>query len=151
MIDPYLRPDLERFTDTIILCGTLLGERGGSPTDALRGNIEVHTSNVCERRTTPREEFDRWERWKASQFKPSCPRHSLEVKMWAEQIGGERFHDRFLITDQIGFSVAGGLDCVKPPYGTPSDTVWTVLDEQDRQAWLRKFQPGTSPYRKVSP
>lgn len=151
LIDPYLRPDRDRFTDTIMLCGQLLGNRGG---DALQGIIEIHTSDACERRNTPRpvpEELARWRRWIADEFKTVCPRHTATISIWAEQTGGERFHDRFLITDQAGFSVAGGLDCVKAPFGTPSETVWTLLDEQDRQAWLRKFQPGMSPYLKISP
>lgn len=154
LIDPYLRPDLKRFTDTIILCGKLLGERGGSPTNALPGIIEIHTSAVCEHRDplrTVQEEAKQWNHWICNELKAACSRHTVRVSIWARDEGGERFHDRFLITDQIGFSVAGGLDCVKAPFGTPSDTVWTLLNEQDRQAWLQKFQPGTSPYRKVYP
>jgi hypothetical protein len=69
--------------------------------------------------------------------------------MWRRFDDDERVHDRFLITDQVGFSIAGGLDCVRPAFGTPSDTIWTLMDEQDRQLWLSKFRVGTSPYEKI--
>ena len=92
----------------------------------------------------------KWDRWKRNEFAPNF-RHALSVSMWARFDDGERIHDRFLITDQVGFSIAGGLDCITPPAGTPSDTVWTLLDEEDRQQWLNKFREGTSPYDRLAP
>ena len=71
--------------------------------------------------------------------------------MYKQFDDGERVHDRFLITDQVGLSIAGGLDCVRPAFGTPSDTIWTLMDEKDCQLWLSKFRLGTSPYDKIEP
>jgi hypothetical protein len=124
-----------------------MGERGDDP---LRGIIEIHTGDPS-KRSLPRDvqdEFADWERWKRNEFVPKY-RHTLSIAMWKRFGDGERIHDRFLITDQVGFSIAGGLDCVRPAWGTPSDTIWTLMDEQDRQLWLRKFRIGTSPYERI--
>jgi len=145
LIDPYFQPNLRRWTDTITICASLFGQRGGEP---LQGIIEIHTGDPSDRQS-PRDESAAWERWKAQHFTPIY-RHTLSVSMWRQFNDGERMHDRFLITDQVGFSIAGGLDCLRPPYGTPSNTIWTLLDEEDRQLWLSKFRAGTSPYEKIN-
>ena len=145
LVDPFFRPDRRQWTDTIKICASMMGQRGGVP---LQGIIEIHTGDPSERRT-PREEAQAWDRWKRTEFDRQYD-HTLLVSMWSRQRDdGERLHDRFLITDQVGFSVAGGLDCVRQPFGVPSDTIWTLMDEVDRQLWLRKFRVGTSPYEKV--
>lgn len=145
LVDPFFRPDRVQWTDTIKICASLMGQRGGVP---LQGIIEIHTGDPSERRS-PQEEAQEWEHWKRTEFDQQYD-HTLLVSMWRRQRdNGERLHDRFLITDQVGFSIAGGLDCVRQPFGVPSDTIWTLMDEEDRQLWLRKFRVGTSPYEKV--
>lgn len=148
LIDPYFRPDRRQWTDTIEICASLMGQRGG---DVLRGIIEVHTGDPGKRNTplSPKDEITAWDQWKKDHFTPNYP-HTLSVSMWGSRVNGERFHDRLLITDQVGFQIAGGLDCMTPPIGTPSDTVWTLLDEKDRLLWLGKFQEGTSPYDRIT-
>jgi hypothetical protein len=147
LIDPFFRPDRRQWTDTIEICASLMGQRGSDP---LQGIIEIHTGDPTKRTLPqdPKVELANWERWKRSKFLPNF-RHTLSVTMWRKFDDGERVHDRFLITDQVGFSIAGGLDCVRPAFGTPSDTIWTLMDEQDRQLWLSKFRIGTSPYEKI--
>ena len=144
LIDPFFRPDRRQWTDTIKICASLMGQRGGEP---LQGIIEIHAGDPSSR-CSPQDEVAAWERWKRGEFVPNF-RHTLSVGMWKRFDDGERVHDRFLITDQVGFSIAGGLDCLRPPFGTPSDTIWTLLDEEDRQLWLNKFRAGTSPYEKI--
>ena len=147
LIDPFFRPDQREWTDTIEICASLLGQRGGEP---LCGKIEIHTGDPSRIRT-PREAEEAWEQWKNKEFSPHYA-HTLSVSMWKKQFeDGERVHDRFLITDQVGYSIAGGLNCLRPPFGTPSDTIWTLMDEDDRQLWLGKFRVGTSPYDKITP
>lgn len=146
LIDPFFRPNLHQWTDTIKICASLMGQRGGEP---LRGIIEIHTGDPSNRRS-PGEEAEAWEHWKRAEFAPNY-HHMLSIAMWKRFDDGERVHDRFLITDQVGFSIAGGLDCLRPPFGTPSDTIWTLMDEEDRQLWLSKFRIGTSPYEKIDP
>ena len=146
LIDPFFRPDRRQWTDTIMICASLMGQRGGEP---LQGIIEIHTGDPSNR-CSPQDEAAAWERWKRAEFVTNF-RHTLSVGMWKRFDDGERVHDRFLITDQVGFSIAGGLDCLRPPFGTPSDTIWTLMDEEDRQLWLSKFRAGTSPYEKIDP
>ena len=146
LIDRFFRPDLRQWTDTIKICDSLMGQRGGEP---LQGIIEIHTGDPS-KRCSPQHEAAAWERWKRAEFVPNF-RHTLSVGMWKRCDDGERVHDRFLITDQVGFSIAGGLDCLRPPFGTPSDTIWTLMDEEERQLWLSKFRAGTSPYEKIEP
>ena len=145
LIDPFFRPDQRKWTDTIKICASLMGQRGGEP---LRGIIEIHTGDPSNRRT-PQEEAQAWDQWKKAKFVPHYA-HTLSVSMWKRFDGGERVHDRFLITNQVGFSIAGGLDCLRPSFSTPSDTIWTLMDEDDRQLWLSKFREGTSPYQPVA-
>ena len=147
LIDPYFRPDRRQWTDTIRICASLMGQRGGEP---LHGIIEIHTGDPSNRTLPrdPREELADWERWKRNEFAQNL-HHSLLITMWRRFDDGERVHDRFLITDQVGFSIAGGLDCVRPAFGTTSDTIWTLMDEQDRQHWLSKFRVDTSPYERI--
>lgn len=144
LIDPYFRPQ-HKWTKTIEICASLMGQRGG---DVLPGRIEIHTGDPGERQS-PKDEKATWDDWRKDRFVPNYP-HTLSVSMWAKTDHGERFHDRFLITDQVGFSIAGGLDCTHPA-GTSSDTVWARLDDKDRLLWLRKFQEGTSPYDRIKP
>ena len=149
LIDPYFRPDQSRWTDTIKICASLMGQRGGVP---LRGIIEIHTGDpLLRKRTpqTPQREAEAWERWKRAVFIPNYT-HTLFVSMWRRFDDGVRVHDRFLITDQVGFSIAGGLDCRRPE-DVQSNTIWTLMDEDDRQTWLGKFRVGTSPYEKIDP
>lgn len=146
LIDPFFRPDRRQWTDTIEICASLLGQRGFEP---LQGIIEIHTGDPSNRRS-PADEFAAWDSWKRKHFAPNY-RHTLSVAMWKRFDDGERVHDRFLITDQVGLSIAGGLDCVRPAFGTPSDTIWTLMDEKDRQLWLSKFRLGTSSYDKIEP
>ena len=145
LVDPYFRPDQRRWQDTIEICASLMGQRGH---EQQRGIIEIHTGDPSDRRT-PQEEMEAWEHWKKSQFSQQF-HHTLSVTMWKQCDGGERLHDRFLITDQVGFSIAGGLNCLRQPFGVPTDTIWALMDEGDRQLWLSKFREGTSPYEKVT-
>ena len=143
MIDPFFRPDRRQWTDTIEICASLLGRRGFQP---LQGIIEIHTGDPSNRRS-PADEFAAWDSsGKRRQFAPNY-RHTLSVAMYKQFDDGERVHDRFLITDQVGLSIAGGLDCVRPAFGTPSDTIWTLMDEKDCQLWLSKFRLGTESLR----
>jgi hypothetical protein len=122
IIDPYFRPDLKQWTDTISICASLMGQRGG---DVLRGIIQVHTGDPERRHSSPRQpkdEIEKWNKWIQNEFSAEF-QHTLLVSMWKKFDDGERNHDRFLITDQVGFSIAGGLDCIRPPFGTPSDTI----------------------------
>ena len=146
LIDPFFRPNRRKWTDTIKICASLMGQRGGEP---LRGTIEIHTGDPSGH-STPQQEAQDWDRWKRAKFKPHYT-HTLSVSMWRRFDDGERLHDRFLITDQVGFSIAGGLDCLNPPIDTPSDTIWTLMDNDDRKRWLSKFTVGTSPYEKIVP
>lgn len=145
MIDPFFRPDRRQWTDTIEICASLLGRRGFQP---LQGIIEIHTGDPSNRRS-PADEFAAWDSWKRRQFAPNY-RHTLSVAMYKQFDDGERVHDRFLITDQVGLSIAGGLDCVRPAFGTPSDTIWTLMDEKDCQLWLSKLG-ARPPYAKIEP
>ena len=146
LIDPYLRPE-PRWTKTIEICASLLGQRGGA---VLPGDIEIHTGDPRERSAcrNPAEEKTAWNNWRKDCFTPKYPKHTLSVSMWENFVVGERFHDRLLITDQVGFSIPGGLDC-KFGAGTPSRTIWALLDEEDRSMWLTMFQESTSPFGRI--
>lgn len=56
-------------------------------------------------------------------------------------------HDRFILTDQCGISVPGGLDCRAEP--EPASTDWTLLDEDARTRRWSDYDPSTSPFHRV--
>lgn len=87
--------------------------------------------------------LDTWEK-KLSLLKKKDG-HRFKVFLWESLPSSETLHDRFILTDQCGVSVPGGLDCRTG--SSVNDTVWSLLDEEDRRKWLDKVTPKISPYR----
>jgi len=138
LIDPYLSC-LPRFMKTVSLCVKLLGKR---IQDVMPGRIHIHAGNpekIPGNNEPVPNRLDTWER-KLLPIVSAYP-HRVEVFLWNIRIGREDFHDRFVITDQCGISVPGGLDC-KPT----TSTTWSLLDEDVRRYWLGFYDPLTSPY-----
>jgi hypothetical protein len=59
---------------------------------------------------------------------------------------GQRFHDRYILTDQCAVSVQSGLDCAGDPENL---TGWSLLDERERLRISDLLNPLTSPWKKL--
>jgi hypothetical protein len=140
LIDPYLNSHESRFFSTVQVCSELMGKRGHAP---LPGRIHIHAEM---KRQKPEggslnDYLDSWEK-KLHPLK-SKNKHKFKIFLWESL--SETLHDRFILTDQCGVGVQGGLDC--RTQSVANDTVWSLLEEEDRRTWLEKFTPKTSSYK----
>lgn len=139
IVDPYMNCREPRFFTTVRLCAELMGQRGQ---DRLEGLIRIHAGDPAVVGSRHHQELaatrlDEWER----QLQPLVGRHhrTFEIFLWAKRLGGQPFHDRYLLTDQCGVSAPGGLDC---PGGSEANrTTWVLLDDDDRRRHLKELNP----------
>ncbi len=131
LIDPYLRCE-GKFLNIIQLCCDLLGQRRNRLERG--GYIDIHTKNQDYSRADWEAELGRLD---------DSHRYEFTVSVWKEKEKGERFHDRYIITNQCGIGIAHGLDMV-----AGNETTWSLLEEQDRQNELQKFTDA-GPFQRV--
>lgn len=142
LVDPYMSCRASRFFDTVKVCIDLLGQRGHA---VLPARIYIHAGNPerGDHAEPVTHRLNAWER----QLRPLIGLHRVKVFLWDMKLGGKDFHDRYILTDQCGVSVPGGLDCRHTFHSSPNDTTWSLLDEEVRIRLLQDFDPVTSPYR----
>jgi hypothetical protein len=146
LIDPYMTCRKDRFFNTVQRCADLLGKHDGQQQ---RGLIQIHAgdplmdSEVAHRELA-KDRLDRWEQ----ELKPVVThwKHMFDVTLWKNNTGGKSFHDRYIITDQCGISVPGGLDFGDDPTRA-NLTSWSWQEPSIIEDILRReFNPSTSPY-----
>jgi len=110
LIDPYMTCRSDRFFNTVQHSADLLGRGHGKQQP---GRIIVHAGDPMvvgpeEHREPIEKRLERWE----EALRPVCNQwgHTCQVSLWGRKSGGPNPHDRYVITDQAGVSVAGGLD-----------------------------------------
>ena len=144
LVDPYLNNHEPRWFDTIRICSELMGQRGYSP---LQGRIYIHAEKKHQESRYDRYDLslkdylDAWE----EKLRPLKRRDGHRFKVFLWESLSETPHDRFVLTDQCGVGVPGGLDCRSK--SDANSTTWFLLDEKDRKIWLDRVTPETSPYR----
>ena len=139
LVDPYLKC-VKRYTDTISICSKLLGNRGHG---RLNCQIEIHT--LADNQNPHRCIDDCLAEWKKKlQFLADKAQHEFRVFLWENKPESESMHDRFILTDQCGFSIPGGLDCRNP--SDPNSTDWSLLDEDARKQRWADYKHPTSPF-----
>ncbi len=100
-IDPHFGPENSRHRRPLeAFLNEMAVNRCGKP---LPNRIEIHTSNKADSAF-----FKNTCQEKLPQLIPSGYR--VRLKRWAERIGGEKFHQRFILTDIGGVEVDPGLD-----------------------------------------
>jgi hypothetical protein len=119
-----------------------MGKRGHAP---LLGRIHIHAEM---KRQKPeggslKDYLDAWET-KLRLLKNKTG-HRFKIFLWESLPSSETIHDRFILTDQCGVGVQGGLDCRAE--SAANKTLWSLLDEEDRRIWLEAVTPATSPYK----
>ena len=145
LVDPYFNTRGPCFLKTIQLCSALMGQRPSL--ERRPGRIHIHTDQRQPRETvhSPQEDLGWWE----NELRELNHKHGHRFKVFLWTSSSETLHDRFILTDQCGISIPGGLDC--RPSSKANDTVWSLLDEEDRRVWLQKFDPDAraNPYEYV--
>lgn len=122
LVDPYLNPTDQRFIKTVDSCSELLGKRRYAKAS---GFVEIHTGTKQDATTQDNElRLNQW----IKELKSLKDRdgHSFEVFLWNQQPGKRKMHDRFLLTNQCGFSVPWGFDHLRATHDESSD--WSLLD-----------------------
>lgn len=148
LIDPYLVPRTTRFFETIKLVVELAGKRGyGQPIDC---RIDIHAGDPTryDDNGTLESPEERLAAWQTAIRAVDISPHRIRVFLWKNYDGGERLHDRFIITDQIGISVPGGLDCRT---ASANSTTWSVMEFEDQQFWATRFDPAGNVYELMKP
>lgn len=141
LVDPYMNTD-KRYFRTVELCSELLGKRVHD--ERRKGRIRIHA--LIKNQKPDYKEVDAyldfWEEKLASLRDKHG--HRFQVFLWdKKKIDSESMHDRFILTDQCGISVPGGLDC------RGGETDWSLLDDDVRQRREADYDPDTSPFEFV--
>jgi hypothetical protein len=142
LIDPYLNSHESRFFNTVRICSELMGKRGHAP---LPGRIHIHAEMKRQRPDgdSSKDYLDAWEK-KLRRMK-NKDGHRFKVFLWESLPSFETLHDRFILTEQCGVGVQGGLDCRAE--SAANKTLSSLLDEEDRRIWLEAVTRATSPYK----
>jgi hypothetical protein len=80
----------------------------------------------------------------ASLFLPANPR--VELWVWKERPGGPRFHNRYVLTDEVGVQVGVGLQ-----FRPGSLDTYALLNLEQTDRVCKELDPNTSPYVLCSP
>lgn len=142
LVDPYMNTD-KRYFKTVELCSELLGKRAH---ERRKGRIRIHAlvKNQSQKSDYQKADIylDAWEK----KLTPLRDKHGhrFQVFLWDKKINSdESMHDRFVLTDQCGISVPGGLDC------RGGRTDWSLLDDDTRRVRERDYDSDTSPFEFV--
>ncbi len=141
IFDPYFTIEKDRFFDVLKSICQKLGNVYGENSDAI---IEIHTS--VKSMINGKGEFD-WrkvERWsqKIRNLENSYDRE-ITIKIW-EDTDKNKWHDRWLITNQCGAYMGKGSDT-----SDWTDATWGLLDWEDLPKIEDKFTEGKNFYHYI--
>ncbi len=138
IVDPYfdLRPAKGNYLATLV---SLLARLAGSPGQpkAIRIHFRDHD-------TRPSSEV--LARDGSAQVKGLLPPgYRIEFYAWSEKLGGEDFHDRYVLTELGGIMIGAGLSADGPE----ESAVFTLLNFEHAQGLRSRFSDGSTVYARV--
>jgi hypothetical protein len=138
IVDPYfdLRPVKGNYLGTLV---SLLARLAGAPgqTKAIRIHFRDHD-------TRPSAEIIA--RDGSAQFTGLLPPgYRIEFYAWSEKLGGEDFHDRYVLTDLGGIMIGAGLSADGPE----ESAAFTLLNFEHAQGLRSRFSDGSTVYARV--
>ena len=136
LIDPYMNCYQDRFMDVVEMCAGLLGKgryRCGSR------RITVHAGDPQKDGETPADRLEAWQQ-RLLPFVSADAGLRFKVFLWSDYGKAERFHDRFIVTDQCCISVPAGLDTRR------ATTPWSLQDKSVWDEQVRKFRAVSTVY-----
>jgi hypothetical protein len=142
LIDPYLNYHESRYFNTVAICSNVLGQRGHA---RLQGRIDIHAEAGKQKPDghTIADYLAGWAQKLRSLI--AVDSHRFRVFLWESLPGSESMHDRFILTDQCGISVPGGLDCRSHSHANRTD--WSLLDEDVRTRRWAEYDPSVSAFK----
>lgn len=132
-VDPHFRASREKYRNTLRAFLRVVAQQGNAPA------IELHTGHVSD-------DAPDWET-----FKRECERYllplipaglTLVVRRWKNKRGGERLHNRYILTDVGGIQFGVGLD--EGDAGTRDDV--TLLDAEAHRHRLDSYRDPVSAF-----
>ncbi|WP_164104428.1 hypothetical protein [Candidatus Laterigemmans baculatus] len=142
LVDPYFDPSASRYVKSLRALMTALAPRARK-----LARVELH----CFRHLNADEQF--WKRCETVLPALIPEAMSLSVHRWSAAVSGERFHRRYVLTEQGGIAFEGGLDCGRE--GESTD-VFLLEDELRLVRWAEYqadsdvFQPDPEGPREIS-
>lgn len=138
LIGPYMNCHEPRFFDMVQICARLLGKGRYRP--ELSRIISIHAGDPQKySNEAPADRLLAWEQ----ELRPlvnADPNLRFRVYLWSDYDKQERFHDRYILTDQCCVEVPGGLDRGK---GTTS---WSLKSETFHREQIAKFSRTSTVY-----
>ena len=139
--DPYFMIEKDRFFDVLRVICEYLGSAYGEENDSI---IDIHTS--VKSMLNRKNEFD----WKEAnnwiqkiKYLEKKYHHEITIKIW-EDTDQNKWHDRWLITNQCGVSMGKGSDT-----SNWTDATWGLLDWEDLPKIEDKFIEGKKLYNYI--
>ena len=132
LIDPYMNTT-PRFFRTVELCSELLGK--GVHDERREGRIRIHAQAPYDKEEV-RTCLDSW----GEKLSPLRDKHGHRFEVYLWETDSKPMHDRFILTDQCGISIPGGLDCRG---GKKTNCI--LLDDSDRREWKQYYDPDYDP------
>jgi hypothetical protein len=137
LVDPYFNSYEPRFFNIIAASSDVMGQRSYGRT---QGRIYIHAKfeNQKPQGQTVNYYLNEWK----TKIEPLAKTygHHFKVFLWDNVPGKEVLHDRYILTDQIGVLVPGGLDC---SFASNATTEWALLDEITRSFRISNYDPAT--------
>ncbi|MDE0224322.1 MAG: hypothetical protein OXP28_04215 [Gammaproteobacteria bacterium] len=135
-IDPHVNPTRHGYQDLVQLL-TKLGNRKPVPM------VEIH--RVCYEGSGPSRRFPLNEdrAYFSDRFRAALSDRLRAAGLRVEVFVWDDFHDRFLISNLIGISLANGFDIG----GAHADTYWTRLSRNDRDRVQRDFDEASGRHK----
>ncbi len=144
LIDPFFNYDESRYFDMIDLVSSATGNRGYG---RMAGRIYVHAELKHQKpiRLNKDDYLAGWNR----KLQPLIQRdnHRFSIYLWESLPGSEHMHDRYILTNQCGVSIPGGLDCRSHSHANSTD--FNLIDEDARIRHWGEYDPVTSPFKLI--
>ena len=126
IIDPYFEY-ITKYQNFLRLCSEIMGNRVNFPRNSCK--IEIHTRYVNGNNYN----FQTFLTSLKSQFD-----HSYTVYIWDDsKVDAHKFHDRFIMTESIGFSVSHSFDILD---SSNQETTWSFLDRQTQSKHMNNYR-----------
>jgi hypothetical protein len=143
LIDPHLNCDQDKCWNLLKVIEEILHAR---PTSSRGATITIHTETLSDNSDVVRQAAVSWER----KLKPLVDELHIKgfvVNFWRRADGSDRrMHDRYIITERVGFIVPNGLECYSSGGNT---TVWALMEPDDRDKVLAEYRNDGQPFKLV--
>ena len=142
IFDPYFKINEKRFFDVLDLVCKNLGNMYGIKSNAI---VDIHTSVKTMLNYNKKFEWNRANEWKSEIKKLEDKyNHKITIKIW-EETKKNKWHDRWMITNQCGLFMGKGSD-----ESSWTDSTWGLLNWNELSVITSKFSRGRGFYHLIA-